>query len=210
MLATSKLGASSDGRVVQVGAPLFARFDDDQIAVVVAHELSHAILRHRARLEAVGVKWGLLAQFGRKRPPLPDHRERGGRGLGAFLLRNAGWDPQNAVRFWREEGAKIDGGMFHSRTHPSASNARRRSRRRWRRCPRERRCPMRRRSWRSGTRRCDRVIGTDVAGGARTSTSFGTNGVELAWPAGRRIAASAVRVERSRDTVTGAACRARV
>ena len=119
VLATSKLGASSDGKVVQVGAPMFARFGDAQIAVVVAHELAHAVLRHRARLEAAGVKWGLLAQFGRN-ARLFRTTETEADVLGAFLLRNAGWDPQDAVRFWREEGAKIDGGMFHSRTHPSA------------------------------------------------------------------------------------------
>jgi hypothetical protein len=120
VLATSKLGASSDGKVVQVGAPLFARFDDAQIAVVVAHELAHSILRHRLRLEAAGVKWGLLAQFGRNARLFRTTEEEADV-LGAFLLRNAGWDPQDAVRFWREEGSKIDGGMFHSRTHPSSS-----------------------------------------------------------------------------------------
>lgn len=119
VLATSKLGASSDGKVVQVGAPLFARFDDEQIAVVVSHELAHAVLRHRARLEAAGVKWGLLAQFGRNARLFRTTEEEADV-LGAFLLRNAGWNPQAAVRFWREEGSKIDGGMFHSRTHPSS------------------------------------------------------------------------------------------
>ncbi|KQT31975.1 peptidase M48 family protein [Sphingomonas sp. Leaf412] len=121
VLATTKLGASSDGRVVQVGAPLFLRFDDEQIAVVVAHELAHTILRHRIRLEAAGVKWGLLAQFGRN-ARLFRETETEADVLGAFLLRNAGWDAQAAVRFWRTQGAKIDGGMFHSRTHPSAKD----------------------------------------------------------------------------------------
>ncbi|KTT74431.1 peptidase M48 family protein [Sphingomonas endophytica] len=119
VLTGSKLGASSDGRVVQVGGALFERFGDDQIAVVVAHELAHAILRHRARLEAAGVKWGLLAEFGRN-ARLFRQTETEADLLGAYLLRNAGWDPQLAVRFWRDYGSRIDGGMFHSRTHPSA------------------------------------------------------------------------------------------
>jgi len=119
VLTGGKLGASSDGRVVQVGGALFGRFGDDQIAVVVAHELAHAVLRHRARLEAAGVKWGLLAQFGRN-ARLFRRTETEADLLGAYLLRNAGWDPQLAVRFWREHGTSIDGGMFHSRTHPSS------------------------------------------------------------------------------------------
>lgn len=120
ILATSKLGASSDGRVVQVGAPLMAKFDrDEDIAVVVGHELSHTILRHRARLEAAGVTWGLLAQFGRN-ARLFRETESEADALGAILIRNAGWDPEEAVRFWRTQGSKIDGGMFHSRTHPGS------------------------------------------------------------------------------------------
>lgn len=119
VLAGNKLGASSDGRVVQVGGRLFELFGDDQVAVVVAHELAHAILRHRARLEAAGVKWGLFAELGRN-GRLFRQTETEADLLGAYLLRNAGWDPQLAVRFWREEGGKIDGGFFRSRTHPSA------------------------------------------------------------------------------------------
>jgi hypothetical protein len=121
VLTGSKLGASSDGKVVQVGGALFAKFGDDQIAVVVAHELAHAILRHRIRLEAAGVKWGLLSEFGRN-ARLFRHTETEADLLGAYLLRNAGWDPQLAVRFWRDYGSGIDGGMFHSRTHPSAKD----------------------------------------------------------------------------------------
>ncbi len=119
VLTGRKLGASSDGKVVQVGGALFERFGDDQIAVVVAHELAHAILRHRVRLEAAGVKWGLLSEFGRN-ARLFRRTETEADLLSAYLLRNAGWDPQLAVRFWREHGSSIDGGMFHSRTHPSA------------------------------------------------------------------------------------------
>lgn len=121
VLTGSKLGASSDGRVVQVGGALFEKFGDDQIAVVVAHELAHAILRHRIRLEAAGVKWGLLSEFGRN-ARLFRQTETEADLLGAYLLRNAGWDPQLAVRFWREYGTSIDGGMFHSRTHPSSKD----------------------------------------------------------------------------------------
>ena len=40
--------------------------------------------------------------------------------LGMHLMRNAGYDPQLAVRFWREHGGDVDGGLFRSRTHPSS------------------------------------------------------------------------------------------
>ncbi len=113
------LKASSDGRVVQVGVRFFELFDDQAIAAIVAHELSHTILRHRARLEAAGVKWGLAAQFGRNARLFRRTEEDADR-LSVHLLRNAGYDPQAAVRFWREQGGKIDGGLFRSPTHPSS------------------------------------------------------------------------------------------
>lgn len=111
--------ASSDGRVVQVSVRYLERYGDDAIAAIVAHELSHTILRHRARLEAAGVKWGLAAEFGRNARLFRRTEEDADR-LSVHLLRNAGFDPAAAVRFWREEGGKIDGGLFRSPTHPSA------------------------------------------------------------------------------------------
>lgn len=111
--------ASSDGRTVQVSARFFERFDDEAIAAVVAHELAHTVLRHRARLEAAGVQWGLLAQFGRNARLFRETEEEADR-LSVHLLRNAGYDPRVAVRFWREHGGEIDGGPFRGATHPSA------------------------------------------------------------------------------------------
>lgn len=113
------LKASSDGRVVQVGVRFFELFDDEAVAAIVAHELAHTVLRHRARLEAAGVKWGLAAQFGRNARLFRRTEEDADR-LSVHLLRNAGYDPAAAVRFWRAQGGKIDGGLFRSPTHPSA------------------------------------------------------------------------------------------
>ena len=112
--------ASADGRIVQIGVRFFERYNDDEVAVVVAHELSHNILRHAARLEAAGVKRGLLSEVGRNGRLFRLTEEQADL-LGAYLLRNAGYDPQIAVRFWREHGGDVDGGLFRSRTHPSSS-----------------------------------------------------------------------------------------
>lgn len=115
------LDAVADGRVVQISSAFLDRLPDPQLAVVVAHELSHNILRHHARLDAAGVSRGLLRELGRNgriHRRTEDDADR----LGVHLLRNAGWDPQEAVRFWQGSGARIDGGIFHSRTHSSASN----------------------------------------------------------------------------------------
>lgn len=119
VLLGPKLSASSDGRIVQIGVRFFEKYDDDQIAVVVAHELSHTILRHRARLEAAGVSWGVFGEFGKNGARFR-RTEDDADLLGMYLMRNAGYDPQLAVKFWRTAGPDIDGGMFRSRTHGSA------------------------------------------------------------------------------------------
>lgn len=114
------MAATSDGRTVQVAVRFFERYDDEQVAVIVAHELAHTILRHRVRLEAAGVKWGLFSELGRNGRLFRRTEEEADR-LGAVLMRNAGYDPQAAPRFWREHGRDVDGGLFRSRTHPSSS-----------------------------------------------------------------------------------------
>ncbi|WP_267434117.1 M48 family metallopeptidase [Sphingomonas sp. GM_Shp_1] len=120
MLIGPGLSASADGDIVQIGSRFFERFDDRMIAVVVAHEFSHNILHHRERLDAAGVKRGLLSEFGRN-GRLFRRTETEADLLGVHLMRNAGYDPQDAVRFWREHGGEVDGGLFRSRTHPSSS-----------------------------------------------------------------------------------------
>lgn len=113
------LKASSDGRIVQIGVRFFETLPDDKIAAVVAHELAHTVLRHRARLEAAGVQWGLLSEFGRN-ARLFRRTEDDADLLSVHLLRNAGYDPRAAVRFWREDGGKVDGGLFRGPSHGSA------------------------------------------------------------------------------------------
>ncbi|MBD8545978.1 M48 family metallopeptidase [Sphingomonas sp. CFBP 8760] len=113
------MAASSDGATVQIGVRFFERYTDEQVAAVVAHELAHTVLRHRARLEAAGVKWGLLSEFGRN-GRLFRRTESEADLLGAGLMRNAGYDPAAAVAFWRDHGGDVDGGLFRSRTHPSS------------------------------------------------------------------------------------------
>lgn len=120
MLMGPGLTASADGDIVQIGSRFFERFDDRMIAVVVAHEFSHNILHHRDRLDAAGVKRGILSEFGRNGRLFRQTETEADR-LGAVLMRNAGYDPQDAVRFWREHGGEVDGGIFRSRTHPSSS-----------------------------------------------------------------------------------------
>lgn len=112
--------AQADGRLIHVSANYFERYRDEEIAVVLAHELAHNILRHRTRLRDAGVEDGLLREFGRN-ARLTRRVEREADLLSVSLLRNAGYDPASAVAFWRDHGGGIADSLLRSRTHPSAS-----------------------------------------------------------------------------------------
>lgn len=114
-----KMTAQSDGDIVQIGVRFLERYDDAQVAAVVAHELAHVVLDHRARLEAAGVSKGVLAEVGRN-GRLNRRAEDEADLLSVHLMRNAGYDPQGAVVFWRDHGGDVDGGLFRSRTHGSS------------------------------------------------------------------------------------------
>jgi Zn-dependent protease with chaperone function len=110
--------AKADGEMVQIGAPFLETYPEDQLAAVVAHELAHNILRHRERLSAKGVDYGMLSGFGRNVRYFRQ-TELEADILSVSLLANAGYDPAGAVRFWEDFGPKRAGGILRSRSHPA-------------------------------------------------------------------------------------------
>ncbi|WP_235913070.1 M48 family metalloprotease [Croceibacterium salegens] len=111
--------ARSDGRVIQVSLGLVQRMSDTQLAVVFAHELAHAVMHHRDRLEAQDVSKGLGGEFGRDRRLNAEAEIEADR-LSAHLLANAGYDPYTATEFWRSDlGRSIGGGLLRSRVYSS-------------------------------------------------------------------------------------------
>ena len=115
-----RLSASADGKTVHVSTAL-ATFAgrDDAVAVPIAHEMAHNILRHPQRLDAEGVKRGLLAPFGKNRSAIRATEEEADY-FAAYMLARAGYDLDTALDFWRRYGAKTDLGPFNDGTHPSA------------------------------------------------------------------------------------------
>lgn len=111
--------ARSDGRVIQLSWSRVAQWNDEELAVIVAHELAHSVLEHRRRLAAAGVDGGLLGEFGRNRR-LRRQVEEDADVLSVHLLANAGYDPQIAPQFWRSEtGARLDSGILRSGAYAS-------------------------------------------------------------------------------------------
>jgi predicted Zn-dependent protease len=111
--------SQADGTYVEINTGLmdFAG-EEDQIAAIVAHELAHNILRHRARLDAVGIHRGLLGQFGRNARRIRQTEEEADV-LSVYLLDRAGYSPQAIVTFWERYDRSHILGFLAAPTHPS-------------------------------------------------------------------------------------------
>lgn len=113
----SDFRASADGSMVQISSAFLDNYPKQQVAAVVAHEFSHNILRHRDRLEARGVEFGLLSGFGANVKYFRQTEIQADL-LSAYLLANAGYDPQVSIAFWKHFGPSKAGGIFRTRSHP--------------------------------------------------------------------------------------------
>lgn len=104
--------AAADGKRVVIGRKLIEAFPpdslrgDELLAAALAHELAHNLLGHRARLDASGRSWGKVKAT-----------EREADRLSVWLLANAGYDPQAAVRFFERWGPKFDRGILATPDH---------------------------------------------------------------------------------------------
>lgn len=93
---------------------------DDELAVVMAHELAHNILGHPQRLDAQKVPHGILRGFGKNAGRVRVTEEEADR-LSLKLLWPAGYDVSAAIPFWRRLYARYDPIPIPKfmRTHPS-------------------------------------------------------------------------------------------
>jgi hypothetical protein len=106
--ARQKTDAGADGDQVRVTAGMMAfAADDTELAAVVAHELAHNLLGHRA----------LLAGVKRKKNKAILETEIAADQLSVWLMANAGYDAGAAVRFWQRYGPKTGLGIFSDSTH---------------------------------------------------------------------------------------------
>lgn len=104
----TKLNASADGTYVQVSGALVAfATRDDELALIMAHELAHNILGHKAKLDAAGVSRGLFAGLGGNGARIRETEAEADR-LALYLMARAGYDISIAPAFWERFGRKAD------------------------------------------------------------------------------------------------------
>lgn len=112
--------AFADGRyaIMTTGFLGFFR-NDDELAVALAHELAHNILRHPQQLEARGVpQRGIMRQIGRNARLVRATEEEADR-LSVRLLAAAGYDLGAIIPFWRRLYARPDAILQIISAHPS-------------------------------------------------------------------------------------------
>ncbi len=90
---------------------------DDELAIILGHELSHNFLGHKRRLEDEGVSGGLLRSLGKGASRIKATEEEADR-LGLKLAWAAGYDITAAVPFWRRFYAAQGIQLQLFRTHP--------------------------------------------------------------------------------------------
>jgi len=118
---SDELNARADGRRLFISTALagFAA-NDDELALILGHELAHHVLRHR--------HWSEVGGAGR-RANEPAWRAEGGEGgaerqadrVGLYLLARAGYDPGVAAPFWRRFGESNWRVRFPQIGHASAA-----------------------------------------------------------------------------------------
>ena len=109
--------ASADGRMVSISSALAQYFQsDDEFAAVTAHELAHNLLNHKDRLNEQNVNRGFFGQFGKSAGRIKETEIEADR-LSVWLMANAGYDPQAAIRFWTRYGKEHGKGIFSASTH---------------------------------------------------------------------------------------------
>lgn len=118
---STQANAFADGRYAIMTTRFLGFFrSDEELAVAMAHELAHNILRHPQQLEAQGVPNGFLRHIGRN-ARLVRATEVAADQLSVRLLAGAGFDLDAIMPFWRRLESRGDSALQLISAHPSLS-----------------------------------------------------------------------------------------
>lgn len=118
------VNGSANGYVAQISGGLLEwTQNDDELALVIAHEVAHNILRHQAEIDQSVITTGLFGGFGKAGRRLRDMEREADR-LGTWLAARAGFDYRIAPMLWERLSKRGGIGALLATTHPSPSNRR--------------------------------------------------------------------------------------
>lgn len=124
-LAPSNAGnANANGEVAQISSRLAVLLaKDDELALVLGHEVAHNQLGHPGRIASEKLMSGLLPGLGPKGKQLRD-MERSADRFGLLMAARAGFDYRIAPSFWERFTRRSGLGSIWATTHPNAKNRR--------------------------------------------------------------------------------------
>ena len=133
---TDIVNAYNDGRRILItrGMMTFAKSDED-LAYVLAKEISHNILGHARKQKNNAAMGGIIDNLAQVRPdmstlngtagvqPFSQENDAAADRLSLYLLARAGYNPANALIFWQRLAAQYPGTVLNSYTaiHPATS-----------------------------------------------------------------------------------------
>lgn len=121
----AKLNANANGSVAQISGALAEwTKNDDELAVVIGHEIAHNQLGHQDRITAEQLTQGLRRSYSSRGRRLRDMEHAADR-LGTQMASAAGFNYRLAPRFWERLTWRSGLGAIWATTHPSAANRRR-------------------------------------------------------------------------------------
>lgn len=117
---SSALNARADGRAVHISTALaaFARSDDD-LALILGHELAHNVLEHREKFDREAPARSVFGNLAVAHGSL-EAAERDADRTGLYLMARAGFAVEGAPAFWRAFGAANWRVRWAQWGHPSA------------------------------------------------------------------------------------------
>jgi len=117
---STELNARADGHRVFVATAMavFAETDDD-LAVILGHEMAHNVLEHREFFDERGFARSILGNYGNAPWELVQAEREADR-VGLYLMARAGYDPARGPVFWRALAERDPGVRYAQWGHPSA------------------------------------------------------------------------------------------
>ena len=117
---STELNARADGKRVFVATAMavFAETDDD-LAVILGHEMAHNVLEHREFFDERGVARSILGNYGNSPWELVQAEREADR-VGLYLMARAGYDPARGPVFMRALAERSPGLRYAQWGHPSA------------------------------------------------------------------------------------------
>ena len=117
-----QMNANANGVVVQIYGKLalWAR-NDDELAIVISHEMAHNILNHDALITSENTERGLFESLGLGSRKLRNVEREADR-YGLYLAARAGYNFVQAPGFWRRLSAASGLGNIWATTHPTGAS----------------------------------------------------------------------------------------